>query len=196
MTTNQSNSGYGLHFWVALLLALLLIGMWFMGYGPGGSKCVPAVAEAVSSAPAAVSAVTAPTTTPTPEPAAPAPAVIAAAAPVAGAMKEVASVPAAKVYFALDKTGVPADTDKTLADVVAYLKANSSAKASVSGFHDPSGSKQHNEDLAKNRALNVQAALDKLGIGSDRVILQKPVETTGSGKPSDARRVEVSVVQP
>jgi hypothetical protein len=35
-----------------------------------------------------------------------------------------------------------------------------------------------------------------LGIGSDRVILQKPVETTGSGKPADARRVEVSVVQP
>jgi K(+)-stimulated pyrophosphate-energized sodium pump len=196
MTTNQSNSGYGLHFWVALLLALLLIGMWFMGYGPGGSKCVPVVADVVNSAPAAVSSVTAPTQVPA-APAAPAPAVIAAAAPdVAGAMKEVATVPAAKVYFALDKTNVPADTDKTLAGVVTYLKANSTAKASVSGFHDPSGSKQHNEDLAKNRALNVQAALDKLGIGSDRVILQKPVETTGSGKPADARRVEVSVVQP
>ena len=193
MSTNQSNSGYGLHFWVALLLALLLLAMWFMGYGPGGSKCIPA---------AAVSAVTTPATT---EPA-PAPATVAAApvvaapvvaAPVAAAvMQAVTSVPAAKVYFALDKTGVPADTDKTLGEVVAYLKANSTAKASVSGFHDPSGSKQHNEDLAKNRAIGVQAALDKLGIGSDRVILQKPVETTGSGKPADARRVEVSIVQP
>jgi K(+)-stimulated pyrophosphate-energized sodium pump len=190
MSTNQSNSGYGLHFWVALLLALLLLAMWFMGYGPGGSKCVPAAAVSAVTTPAITQpAVTAP---------APAPAVAAvAAAPVAAAvMQAVTSVPAAKVYFALDKTGVPADTDKTLGEVVAYLKANSTAKASVSGFHDPSGSKQHNEDLAKNRAIGVQAALDKLGIDSDRVILQKPVETTGSGKPADARRVEVSIVQP
>lgn len=195
MSTNQSNSGYGLHFWVALLLALLLIGMWFMGYGPGGSKCVPAAAEAVSAVAAPV--VTLPAVVaPIPAPA-PTVAEVAAAAPVAAAaMKAVTSVPAAKVYFALDKTDVPADTDKTLGDVVAYLKANGSAKASVSGFHDPSGGKQHNEDLAKNRALGVQAALDKLGIANDRVILQKPVETTGSGKPADARRVEVSVVQP
>jgi K(+)-stimulated pyrophosphate-energized sodium pump len=193
MSTNQSNSGYGLHFWVALLLALLLLAMWFMGYGPGGSKCVPAAAGSVVTAPAITEPAAAVT--------APAPVAAAVVAPVvapvaAPTMQAVTSVPAAKVYFALDKTDVPVDTDKTLGDVVAYLKANSTAKASVSGFHDPSGGKQHNEDLAKNRAIGVQAALDKLGIGSDRVILQKPVETTGSGKPADARRVEVSIVQP
>jgi K(+)-stimulated pyrophosphate-energized sodium pump len=190
MSSNQSNSGYGLHFWVALLLALLLLVMWFMGYGPGGSKCVPAAAVSAVAAPAATEPAIA---APTPAPAA---ASVAAAPVAAVAMQAVTSVPAAKVYFALDKTDVPADTDKTLSEVVAYLKANSAAKASVSGFHDPSGSKQHNEDLAKNRAIGVQAALDKLGVGSDRVILQKPVETTGSGKPADARRVEVSIVQP
>jgi K(+)-stimulated pyrophosphate-energized sodium pump len=194
MSSNQSNSGYGLHFWVALLLALLLLAMWFMGYGPGGSKCVPAAALSTVTTPAITEPASA---LPTPAPAVATVAAAPVAAPVAAAvMQAVTSVPAAKVYFALDKTGVPADTDKTLGEVVAYLKANSTAKASVSGFHDPSGSKQHNEDLAKNRAIGVQAALDKLGIGSDRVILQKPVETTGSGKPADARRVEVSIVQP
>lgn len=195
MSSNQSNSGYGLHFWVALLLALLLLVMWFMGYGPGGSKCVPATAVSAVTAPAFTEPAVA-VTAPTPAVVAPAAVAVAAAPVAAAAMQAVNSVPTARVYFALDKTKVPADTSKTLGEVVAYLKANSTAKASVSGFHDPSGTKQHNEDLANNRAIGVQAALDKLGIGSDRVILQKPVETTGSGKPADARRVEVSIVQP
>ena len=58
----------GLHLWVALLLALLLLVSWFMGYGPGGSKCAPLVqggAAAVTSSvqPAPAVAVPAETTT-------------------------------------------------------------------------------------------------------------------------------------
>ena len=54
----------GLHLWVALLLALLLLVSWLMGYGPGGSKCAPAAdanlgraAAVQSAAPPAESAV-------------------------------------------------------------------------------------------------------------------------------------------
>ncbi len=205
MSSNQNvidaGSGSGLHKWVAILLALLLALMWWLGYGPGGSKCNPAAQEAA--------APTAPTPAPiaaTPAPAplekAPEPAAVAPAAPLAPApaaaltMKLEASVPAAKVYFGLDKTNLPKDVDKTLAVVATYLKANADGKASISGFHDPSGNKDHNEELAVNRARAVRGELEKLGIANDRVIMEKPTETTGSGKPTEARRVEVTVVRP
>jgi K(+)-stimulated pyrophosphate-energized sodium pump len=204
MSSNQNvidaGSGNGLHKWIAILLALLLALMWFLGYGPGGSKCNPAAAEApmptaatpapIAPAPAPAAVAKAPEPVVPPAPAAPPPPAAALT------MKTVASVPAAKVYFGLDKTALPGDVDNTLAAVVTYLKANGDSKASVSGFHDPSGDKAHNEDLALNRARAVRGALEKLGIPNDRVIMEKASETTGTGKPAEARRVEVSVVRP
>jgi outer membrane protein OmpA-like peptidoglycan-associated protein len=184
MSTNQvsKSSGNGLYFWVALLLAALLAIMTFMGYGPGGSNCKPAaVAEVVAPAIAAAPAVVAPTPAPVVAP--------AAVAPVA----PVAAIPAAKVYFDLDKIALPKDVDATLAEVQAYLKANPDAKAKISGFHDPSGNKAHNEDLAKGRAKAVMTEFTKLGIAENRLVMEKPMETTGTGDAKQARRVEVSV---
>jgi hypothetical protein len=68
MTTNQSgSSASGLHFWVALLLALLLAAMWLMGYGPGGANCKPAaVAEVAAPVAAAVAPAVAPAVVPPP----------------------------------------------------------------------------------------------------------------------------------
>lgn len=91
---------------------------------------------------------------------------------------------------------MPRDVDSKLAEVVAYLKANGGAKALVSGFHDPSGDKAHNEELATNRAVAVRSQLEKLGIASDRVVLAQPAVTTGTGPNWEARRVEVSVQVP
>lgn len=208
MSSNQNvidaGSGHGLHKWVAILLALLLALMWWLGYGPGGSKCNPAAQEAAAPTaptPAPIAAAV-PQAAPAPDEKAPEP--VAAApltppAPVPTAaltMKLEASVPAARVYFGLDKTNLPADVDKTLAAVATYLKANTDSKASISGFHDPSGNKDLNEELAVNRARAVRGELEKLGIVNDRVIMAKPIETTGSGKPAEARRVEVTVVRP
>jgi outer membrane protein OmpA-like peptidoglycan-associated protein len=186
MSTNQvsKSSGNGLYFWVALLLAALLAIMTFMGYGPGGSNCKPAAAVAEVAAPVAAAA---------------APAVVpAAVAPVvaAPAVAPASAIPAAKVYFDLDKTALPKDVDATLAEVQAYLKANGDAKAKISGFHDPSGNKAHNEDLAKNRAKAVKTEFTKLGIAEDRLVMEKPMETTGTGDAKEARRVEVSVFKP
>ncbi len=198
MSTNTaSNTGFGfLHWVVAAILAIALIGLWLLGYGPGGAKCSPAAAVAVAPAPVVA--------TPTPAPVIPAapvappasPVALAPAAPSVLEYKLVDSVPAAKVYFGLDKTNLPADTDKTLATVVSYLKANNGARAYVSGFHDPSGSVARNEDLAKNRAKGVAANLEKLGISKEQIVTQKPSVTTGTGEPKEARRVEVSVWAP
>jgi outer membrane protein OmpA-like peptidoglycan-associated protein len=187
MSTNQvsKSSGNGLYMWVALLLAALLAILTFMGYGPGGSNCKPA---AVAEVAAPVAAAVAPAAVPAPAPA-------PVAAPVAPVVPA-SAIPAAKVYFDLDKTALPKDVDATLAEVQAYLKANGDAKAKISGFHDPSGNKAHNEDLAKNRAKAVKTEFTKLGVAEDRLVMEKPMETTGTGDAKEARRVEVTVFKP
>ena len=233
MTVTQNDSGRsarsGLHLWVALLLALLLLVSWFMGYGPGGSKCAPlaqagvAGAAAVSSsaqsaepaptavapaAPATAAVAPVPTpalpTAPTPaSPPAPEPAPITPAptpttkpetAPSVAALASV--VPVARVYFAVEKAYLPKSASRDLARVVKYLKANPRAKAFVSGFHDPSGNRENNENLALRRAQAVAIAMQNMGIAKPRILLQKPEQTVGSGSATEARRVEVSVLNP
>jgi K(+)-stimulated pyrophosphate-energized sodium pump len=187
-------NGFRRWYWiVAALLALLLLLLWFTGFGPGGSKCKQAMAGycadnapvVAAPAPAAVVA--------TPAVVAAAPAAVAAAPAAVAAAPVAAALPAAVVYFAKDKFDMPIGADQKLVDVVGYLKANANAKAVLSGFHDPSGNLAHNEELALNRARSVRASLEAAGIVKERVVMQKPAVTAGGGAPEEARRVEVSV---
>lgn len=97
----------------------------------------------------------------------------------------------AKLYFELDSAEFPADTELSLSTVISYLRKHSTSKAVISGFHDPSGNAAHNKELALNRAIAVRELLQKSGITADRIELEKPEETTGTGSPEEARRVEV-----
>ncbi len=102
--------------------------------------------------------------------------------------------PALKVYFDSGKTAVAAGFAETAKELVEHLKANASSKAVVSGFNDPTGNAAANAELSKNRAKGVAAALKAAGIAEDRVVLEKPADTTGSAlSNSEARRVEVTV---
>jgi hypothetical protein len=151
------------------LLALLLLLPLLFGIGPNSWRTCAAEGAATMAAPAVV----APTVA---EPAASvAPAAPAAAVtPAAEVAPAVADVPpAARVYFA--------------------LQAHPSAKALVSGFHDPRGDVAHTQELALNRARTVRALLESAGIARDRVVMDKPQETTGTGSNEEARRVEVRV---
>jgi len=104
-----------------------------------------------------------------------------------------AASPTATVYFDVDQSGLPAGSDTALSSVIAYLKANPASTAVISGYHDPSGDKGANEELAKNRAGSVRDALVAGGIEEARITMEKPVVTTGGGSLEDARRVEVTV---
>lgn len=104
-----------------------------------------------------------------------------------------APIPAANLYFEVDKSDLPSDTAGSLVATVEYLKANPAAVAVISGYHDPTGNRDHNIELAKNRAVAVRDFLVKSGIEEARIEMQKPIETTGSGDLEQARRVEVSV---
>jgi outer membrane protein OmpA-like peptidoglycan-associated protein len=105
----------------------------------------------------------------------------------------VQALPTAVLYFDVDENDVPTNAQAELADVVAYLKAHPSAKAYVQGYHDPTGDRAHNEELAKQRAQAVRTELMKAGIGTDGIVLDKPLVTTGTGSLAEARRVEVTV---
>lgn len=117
----------------------------------------------------------------------PAPAPADAPAPAA------AIPPAAKLFFEVGKNDLPQDAADTMKPILEYLKANPGSKAVVSGFHDPTGNKEQNEELAKNRAVAVREALKAAGIEEPRIVMQKPQETTGTGDLAEARRVEVGV---
>jgi K(+)-stimulated pyrophosphate-energized sodium pump len=181
-------NGFRRWYWiVAALLALLLLLLWFTGFGPGGSKCKQAMAGYCADNAPVVAA-------PAPPAVVAAPAAVAAVAPAAVAAAPVAAaLPAAIIYFAKDKFDMPIGADQKLVDVVGYLKANANGKAVLSGFHDPSGNLAHNEELALNRARSVRASLEAAGIVKERVVMQKPAVTAGGGAPEEARRVEVSV---
>lgn len=203
MNTNTSsswNSFRRVYWTIAATLAFLLLVSWIAGFGPGGRACkIPGMtsgkAAPAVSAPAPAAAVK---TAPSAQAVAPAPALAAApaASAVAVAPAAPAPPPATKLYFALDKIALPQNTVAALLPVVNYLKANEGAKASVSGFHDPTGRRARNEELALNRARAARGALERAGIARERIVLQKPQVTTGSGGAAEARRVEVAVQLP
>lgn len=101
--------------------------------------------------------------------------------------------PAVKVYFATGKTDIDGNDREVIASVLTYLKANPSAKAVISGYHDPRGDKDRNEALAKNRAKSVRDVLMAAGMDESRFDMRKPQETTGTGDNAEARRVELTV---
>ena len=216
---------------IALLLLLLLVALWLLGYGPYAYlKCVTSeVAPAKVEAPFAIIA---PPVVAKPDPAAvipaePSPPVATAnvelpkiepttlaspsvVTPVTAAIPEVLAIkpkpapeqararplakPAiAKIYFSADKRTLPRDANRQLTKIIGYLKENPRAKVSVSGFHDRTGRQSHNIELAKGRANAVSVALEKAGISRTRILFEKPAQTTGSGKPEEARRVEIKV---
>lgn len=104
-------------------------------------------------------------------------------------------MPALKVYFDTGKTEVAKEFADKSKDIMAYLKDNAGAKAIISGYNDPTGNAAANAELSKNRAKGVAAALKAAGAPDDRVVLEKPADTTTGAALSnaEARRVEVTI---
>jgi K(+)-stimulated pyrophosphate-energized sodium pump len=166
MSDNNSLSAWNrLHLIGAALLALALLLLPLLKIATPAGCCAAA-------APAAVPAVAA-----------------VAAAPVV----EASAPPIARLYFDVDVSKTIAEGTPLLDPIVAWLAANPTARAVVTGYHDPTGTVQRNQELAKSRAQTVQAALVAAGVAADRIDLVKPISTDGGGDLKEARRVEVSV---
>lgn len=97
-----------------------------------------------------------------------------------------------KFYFATAKAELAVGANEALADVVSGVQGGK--RAMISGYHDATGDAARNAELAKQRALSVQAALTALGVAEDRVELRKPEQLQADGSNAEARRVEVILV--
>jgi uncharacterized protein YidB (DUF937 family)/outer membrane protein OmpA-like peptidoglycan-associated protein len=194
--------GGGIMRWLPWVIAAA-VAAWLL------SNCAGKSGDAAKKAEAPKPAAAAPAPAPAPAPAmasgAPAPAPAASTAAASGAPAAlsyldkapdaIAGAPVAKLYFDTGKVDLPADKDNILKAVIDYVKANAGTKAALSGYHDPTGDKAQNEELAKNRAKMVREALRVAGFGEDQILMVKPSSTTGSGDNKEARRVEVTVVK-
>jgi len=95
-------------------------------------------------------------------------------------------------YFATASADLAPGAAEALAVVIKGVE--SGHKAVISGFHDTTGDAAMNEALAQKRAETVREVLTGLGVPADKVELQKPPVTAGSGNDAEARRVEVKLV--
>lgn len=102
------------------------------------------------------------------------------------------SAPSANIYFETGSASLPVSTDSSLAEVLAYMRANPDSNASIAGYHDRSGTADVNEQLAKDRAIAVQQFLITGGIAASRLELKEPL-ISSAGMADEARRVEVVV---
>ena len=95
-------------------------------------------------------------------------------------------------YFATASADLAPGAAEALAVVIKGVE--SGHKAVISGFHDTTGDAAMNEALAQKRAETVRVVLTGLGVPADKVELQKPPVTAGSGNDAEARRVEVKLL--
>jgi outer membrane protein OmpA-like peptidoglycan-associated protein len=116
----------------------------------------------------------------------------AAAAVVVEEAKVVVEGNVVKFFFATGKADVAPAAAQALANAVAAAQAGK--KLSISGYHDATGDANLNAELAKQRAQAVAAVLTAAGVAEAALDLKKPEILTGSGDNTQARRVEVLIV--
>jgi len=98
-----------------------------------------------------------------------------------------------RVYFDLGQDTLPGEAAEALARVADAARENRQATVLISGFHDASGDRAANADLARRRALRVRHALEANGVAPSQLVLSKPALATGQGDAREARRVEVTL---
>lgn len=98
-----------------------------------------------------------------------------------------------RIYFAMGQDQLPPEAADVLDRIAKAARAGTGAVVSISGFHDASGNLAANQDLAKRRAQQVKHALEAHGVSGQQIVLNKPAQTTGTGDPAEARRVDIRI---
>ncbi|KLN55436.1 OmpA family protein [Variovorax paradoxus] len=182
MSDDDSQQNFILGFLLALIALVIFfvlgIVLWHKSHGPAAGG-MPAVAvAAVSAGPATTTTVAEVTET------------VTVVIPDGASIRVADGV--VNFYFATGSADLAPGAAEALAAVIKGVE--SGRKAVVSGFHDTTGDAAINEQLAKKRAETVRDVLVGLGVPADKVDLQRPAITAGSGNDAQARRVEVKLV--
>ncbi len=103
------------------------------------------------------------------------------------------------VFFDFDKSNITAQAQKTINDAVAAAKAGNSARVTLTGHTDRSGSEQYNMALSLRRAEAVKANMIKQGIPASAIVVigkgeSQPLVPTADGvREPQNRRVEIVI---
>jgi outer membrane protein OmpA-like peptidoglycan-associated protein len=181
MSDDDSQQNFILGFLMALIALVIFfvvgIVIWHKGHGAAAAQARPA---AVVSAPAPGAEPKVAEVTET----------VTVTIPDGASVRVVNGV--VNFYFATGSADLAPGAAEALAAVIKGVE--SGRKAVVSGFHDTTGDAALNEELAKKRAQMVRDVLTGLGVPADKIDLQRPAVTAGSGNDAEARRVEVKLV--
>src|SRR5450631_857848 len=131
----------------------------------------------------------------------PAPYVTTVASPAAGAVpaaRDNAAAdkgaifhgPTATINFAAGSATLDERANQAIQASAATLKG-STAAITITGYTDRTGNRSANIELARQRAIAVRDALVKAGVAAARLQLKEPLDITGSGNDTDARRVDI-----
>lgn len=182
MNNDDSQQNFALGFLVALIALVIMfvigIAFWHKGLGAATVQAKPAVAVSAAAAPGGAVQVTEVTET------------VTVVIPDGASIRVVGGV--VNFYFATGSADLAPGAAEALALVIKGVEGG--RKAVVSGFHDTTGDAAVNEELAKNRAQMVRDVLTGLGVPAEKIDLQRPAVTAGSGNNAEARRVEVKLV--
>lgn len=179
---SQQRFALGFLFALIALVVFTVVGFATANYGMGGATLqdsglpVTQVEPAEAPAPAPGSTVTSET--------------VMVVVPEGASIQVVGGV--VNFYFATGSADLAPRAAEALATVIQGIE--SGRRAVISGFHDATGDPKINEELAKLRAQTVRDVLLGLGVSADKVDLQKPAVSAGSGNNAEARRVEVKLL--
>jgi hypothetical protein len=96
----------------------------------------------------------------------------------------------ASVFFDVNLATIGEEGRKVIAAAAAFAKAG--AKIDLTGYTDKTGDAARNEELAKERALAVKAALVAAGVPESSIGMKPPAFVTGSTEDRMARRVDIT----
>ncbi|QFZ84141.1 MULTISPECIES: OmpA family protein [Variovorax] len=182
MNNDDSQQNFALGFLVALIALVIMfvigVAFWHKGLGAATVQAKPAVAASAAAAPGGAVQVTEVTET------------VTVVIPDGASIRVAGDV--VNFYFATGSADLAPGAAEALAVVIKGVEGG--RKAVVSGFHDATGDAAINEELAKKRAQMVREVLAGLGVPAEKIDLQKPAVTAGSGNNAEARRVEVKLV--
>ena len=185
MSDDDSQQNFILGFLIALIALVIFfvvgIVVWHKGHNPA------AAAEAAAAKPAVVISAPAPGAEPK---LAEVTETVTVTIPDGASIRVIDGV--VNFYFATGSADLAPGAAEALAAVIKGVE--SGRKAVVSGYHDTTGDAAINDQLARKRAEMIRDVLVGLGVPAARIDLQKPAVTAGSGNNTEARRVEVKLV--
>ena len=98
------------------------------------------------------------------------------------------------IYFAKGSAALDTDAQRaTRLAAAAYMGIGTQIQ--ITGYADRTGNHEANVELAKKRAQAVRDELVGFGVETRRIVLEPPVDVTGSGSDDEARRVDVVMKQ-